>query len=310
MPVVSIVVPLFDEEGNVRALVEEVRAAMEVMPSWELLLVDDGSRDGTARLAETLSLEDPRVRCLRLARNYGQSTAMQAGFDQARAPVVVTMDGDLQNDPRDIPALVEALNGGYDLVVGYRVRRKDRFFRRKVPSWVANRIIGWVTGVPVRDNGCTLKAYRHALLERLRIYSDFHRFIPAVAAGTAGARIAEIPVDHRPRHAGKSKYGLSRILRVMADLMTITMIRSFRDRPLHLFSLLAAGSASVGAAFAAATVIAGGFRAFKAEALVLPSAALLWFSLATFLVLLGLVGEAIIHRSPESHFRSLVRELG
>jgi glycosyltransferase involved in cell wall biosynthesis len=203
----SIVVPLFNEAENVDPLVERVRAALDGGPSWELLLVDDGSRDATPARMDELALEDPRVRPIHLARNYGQTTAMQAGFDHARGRIVVSMDGDLQNDPLDIPRLIETLDEGYDLVTGYRENRQDRFLTRKVPSWIANRIIRWLTAVPIRDNGCSLKAYRAELIQRLHLYSDMHRFIPAIAVATAGARIAEIPVMHHARQHGVSKYG-------------------------------------------------------------------------------------------------------
>jgi glycosyltransferase involved in cell wall biosynthesis len=204
----SVVVPLFDEEENVEPLVGAVQDALDIRASWELILVDDGSGDATPEIGARAAEADARVRLVRLARNYGQTAAMQAGFDQARGSVIVTMDGDLQNDPDDIPRLLTKLNEGYDLVIGYREGRKDRWLTRKVPSWVANRLIGWITGVRIRDNGCSLKAYRRELLERLHLYSDMHRFIPAVAAATAGARIAEIPVRHHSRLRGTSKYGL------------------------------------------------------------------------------------------------------
>ncbi|HSH75821.1 MAG TPA: glycosyltransferase family 2 protein [Longimicrobiales bacterium] len=307
---VSIVVPLLDEEENLRELTRQVREAMRDISSWELILVDDGSEDRTPEIARELAEEDQRIRALSLARRYGQSTAMQAGFDHARGGVVVTLDGDLQNDPADIPSLVNELRQGYDLVVGYRVRRKDRLFVRKIPSWFGNRIIRWITGVEVRDNGCSLKAYRATLLERMRLYSDMHRFIPAIAAGAAGARITEIPVNHRPRVAGQSKYGISKVLRVLVDLLAVTMIRSFRDRLMHLFSALAAWCVLIGSTFVVATFVASGFQPFKAQAMVFPSAALLWFSLATFLILLGLVAEAAISRRPEDQATPLVRELG
>lgn len=308
-PELSVVVPLLNEEANVAELVEQIGNALGGFRSWELILVDDGSVDRTPAILSQLAARDDRIRPLRLAKRYGQSTAMQAGFDHAAGGVVVTLDGDLQNDPGDIPALVGKLDEGYDLVVGYRVRRKDRLLRRKVPSWIANRIIRWITGVPVRDNGCSLKAYRAPLVKRIRLYSDMHRFIPAIAAGMVGARITEVPVNHRPRLAGRSKYGLSRVLRVLADLLTVKMIRSFRDRPLLLFSVFAAWSAFLGILFFAATVFAQeNFRVWKAEAMVFPGAALLWFALATFLLLLGLVGEAAITRPRRRRAPPLGRE--
>lgn len=307
----SVVVPLYNEVLNVEPLVASVERALAEVASWELLLVDDGSTDGTAEIASSLASSDPRVRLVRLARNYGQTAAMQAGFDVARGGVVVTMDGDLQNDPEDIPRFLAKLEEGYDLVAGYRVRRQDALLRRKVPSYVANRLIGWITGVPIRDNGCSLKAYRRELLDRMHLYSDMHRFIPALAAGTAGARIAELPARHHPRRHGKSKYGLSRITKVLIDLVTIKMIRSFRERPLHLFATGALFSLLVGVGFGAATLIAMvSFTSFKASAVVLPGVALLWFGLACYLLMLGLIGEVAVRegRSPEDTGLAVSRE--
>ncbi len=310
-PALSVVVPLFNEQENVELLVEEVREALADQDTWELILVDDGSQDATALIAARVAQNDPRVQLLQLARNYGQTAAMQAGFDQARGEIVVSMDGDLQNNPEDISRLVAKLEEGYDLVAGYRVQRQDKLLTRKVPSWVANRLIGWLTGVPIRDNGCSLKAYRRELVERFHLYSDMHRFIPAVAAATAGARIAEIPVSHRPRRYGTSKYGLSRVAKVLADLLTIKMIRSFRERPLALFGAGALGTSVLGAAFSAAAVVSiATFRAEKASAFVLPAAALLLFGLACYLLMLGLIGEAALReeRKVEPGQRPVYRE--
>ncbi|MGH7622120.1 MAG: glycosyltransferase family 2 protein, partial [Gemmatimonadaceae bacterium] len=222
-PDLSVVVPLYNEEESVGPLADAVREALASVERWELVLVDDGSRDGTVRIAESLASADPRIVLVQLARNYGQTQAMQAGFDAARGRVVVSMDGDLQNDPRDIPLLIAKLEEGYDLVAGYRMRRQDKVITRKLPSWVANRIIIWLTGVRIRDNGCSLKAYRRDLLDQLHLYSDMHRFLPALAAATANARIAEVPVRHHARRFGTSKYGLSRIAKLLADLLTIKM---------------------------------------------------------------------------------------
>lgn len=309
-PLVSVVVPVYNEEENVAPLVEAVRQALG-STSWELVLVDDGSSDGTRSQATRAAAADPRVRLIALARNYGQTAAMQAGFDHARGEVIVSMDGDLQNDPGDIPLLVARLEEGYDLVTGYRLHRQDRLLNRKLPSWIANRLIRGVTGVPIRDTGCSLKAYRREVLERMRLYADMHRFIPALAAATAGARIGELPVRHHPRRLGRSKYGISRTFKVLADLITIAAIRSFRDRPLALFGVGAAVAAGLGLAAAAASAVAIlYFRPVKAEALVLPGVALLWFGLAAFLLMLGLVGEAALRRfgHPEATRPPLARE--
>jgi glycosyltransferase involved in cell wall biosynthesis len=310
-PELSVVVPLYNEAANIRPLYEAVREALGPGGDWELLLVDDGSEDGTVDRIRALARADQRVRPVLLARNFGQTSAMQAGFDHSRGRVVVSMDGDLQNDPRDIPALVARLGEGYDLVAGYRVRRKDALLTRRLPSWVANRLIRWVTGVDIRDNGCSLKAYRRELLDQVRLYSDMHRFIPAVAAGTAGARITEIPVRHHARRHGASKYGPSRIAKVSADILTIMMIRSFRESPLRLFGLGAAVAAVVGLLFLLAAVVAMvWFQPVKARAVVFPGAAMLSVAVAFYLLMLGLTGEFLVRRRRGGRFQPLIREWG
>ena len=300
-PQISVVVPLFDEEENVHPLVQSIREALENGPDWELILVDDGSGDGTFEEASREAAAHARVRLLGLARNYGQTTAMQCGFDNARGEVVVTMDGDLQNDPRDIPRLLARVRDGYDLVVGYRQSRSESLLVRKIPSQAANRLIQAITRVPIKDNGCTLKALRRAVLRDLDLYSDMHRFIPALVASTASARIAEIPVSDRPRRFGRSKYGLSRVWKVLADLLTITMLRWFRERPLAMFGWGAAGSIVMGILFLVATLVANvAFGVVKADAVVLPGATFLWFGLAGYLLLLGLICEVALRQATES----------
>lgn len=312
-PDLSIVVPVLNEEENVVPLVQAVREALEDLGSWELILVDDGSDDETAARVERCIESDSRVRLVSLARRYGQSTAMQAGFDHSRAEIIVTMDGDLQNDPRDIPVLISALEAGHDLVAGYRERRKDLLVTRKIPSWIANRVIAGLTGVQIRDNGCSLKAYRRGLLERMQLYSDMHRFIPALAAGTAGARITEVPVRHHARVRGKSKYGLSRVGKVLVDLMTIKMIRSFRTNPLRMFGGGALLTGFLGLFFVALSVRALGAEVdIYARSVVFPSVSLLWFALSLFLLMLGLVGQVAVSsqqrsgRSPGALFHEVL----
>ena len=312
-PGLSVVVPVLNEEENVPALVEAVRHALGTGDDWELLLVDDGSTDGTAECVRSWTLRDPRVRLVRLARRYGQSTAMQAGFDHALGRVIVTLDGDLQNDPADIPLLLEKLEEGYDLVTGYREHRQDPFMSRRLPSLVANRIIALITGVRVRDNGCSLKAYRRELLDRVRLYSDLHRFIPAVATGAAGARIAEIPVRHHPRTHGVSKYGLSRVGAVLVDLLTVKAIRSVRARPLELFGMAAvfagaAGIAVLGLALHASRAWGRGYT----DSMVLPGVAFTLLALAAFLAMGGLVVQVLMtaYHPVLQHRGPVVREVG
>ncbi len=309
----SVVVPVFNESESLTRLVESVREALGSELDWELLLVNDGSTDGTGKLADRLSGEDPRIRPLHLARNFGQTAALQAGFENAVGEVVVTMDGDLQNDPADIPNLLAKLDEGYDLVAGYRVSRQDTLVTRKVPSAAANALIRRLTGVPIRDNGCSLKAYRREVVERLHLYSDLHRFIPAVAAATSGARVAEVPVRHHSRKFGRSKYGLSRVWKVLADLLTLKMIHTFRERPLPLFAAGALMAVGIGLFFAAYTVIAAiTFQRPEAiRALVFPSAALLAFGLGFYLFALGLVGEVAVRdrRLRDSEERFVLKEI-
>ena len=298
-PHLSVVVPLFNEEESVEPLVEAVRSALGGA-AWELVLVDDGSTDRTAEVAVGLAAADPRVRLLRLAKNYGQTQAMQAGFDDANGDVIVSMDGDLQNDPCDIPRLVATLDEGYDLVAGYRLRRQDELITRKVPSWVANRLIRAITGVNIRDNGCSLKAYRRQMLDRLHLYSDMHRFLPAVAAAVAGARITEVPVRHHARKFGHSKYGLSRTFKILADLVTLTMIAWFRERPLFLFAAAAALCFALAAGFLGLTVIALSQWKGIVNAYVLPGVTLIWVMLGSYLLMLGLIGEVALRRARQA----------
>ncbi len=307
-PRLSVVVPLFNEEDCVLPLIDAIREALVQERAWEVVLVDDGSRDRTAEFVRRAAARDARIRLVQLARNYGQTQAMQAGFDFARGDVVVSMDGDLQNDPRDIPMLVAKLEEGYDLVAGYRMRRQDKLLTRKVPSFVANRLIAWLTGVRIRDNGCSLKAYRRSLLEQLHLYSDMHRFLPALAAATAAARITEVPVRHHARKYGQSKYGLSRIAKILADLLTIKMIASFRERPLVLFGTGALATAIV-------ALFIGGYWLFAVTtwgvyegAYVLPSTALLWLTLSCYLLMLGLIGQVALHSSRRTAITPFDRE--
>jgi len=296
-PELSVVVPLYNEEDSVPALVDAIRSVLAAESSWELVLVDDGSADRTAAVAEQLCASDSRIRLIRLARNYGQTQAMQAGFDAAEGDIVVSMDGDLQNDPADIPKLVSTLEQGYDLVAGYRERRQDKMITRKIPSWVANQLIRAITGVMIRDNGCSLKAYRREALDRMYLYSDMHRFLPALAAATAGARITEVPVRHHARRFGQSKYGLSRIFKILADLLTITMISWFGERPIMMFGLAAAGASGLGLLFFALSLHSlDATRQRVADAYIYPAAAFLWLLLACYLVMLGLIGEVAVRR--------------
>ena len=225
-PILSIVVPVYNEEENVRPLFEKIQAVCETIGvAYEVLFVDDGSRDETFAVLSELSKQEPQLAVVRFQKNAGQTAAMAAGFEFAQGQRIVSMDGDLQNDPNDIPKLLEKLDEGYDLVCGWRKERQDKFLTRRVPSMVANWIIGKVTRVPIHDNGCSLKAYRASVIKQVSLYGEMHRFIPAMST-VAGARIAEIVVTHHPRRFGKSKYGLGRVWRVMLDIMAFKFIIS------------------------------------------------------------------------------------
>jgi glycosyltransferase involved in cell wall biosynthesis len=293
-PVLSVVAPLYNESQNVRPLVEWILEALKTYPHpFEIILVDDGSRDDTWDQVRAAA-SDPRVQGIHLGYNVGQTAAMMAGFDHARGEVIVSLDGDLQNDPRDIPALVDKLEDGYDLVCGWRQKRQDKLLLRKLPSWVANWLIRKLTGVPITDNGCSLKAYRRDLLDRLPLYAEQHRFIPAISA-SVGARIAEMPVRHHARRFGESKYGLSRTVKVLVDLLTLKMITTFRSRPLVGFAIAAIPALITAIAFAVLWLISlTQFGPEKASALVFPGAGLLAVGVAFYLFMLGLVAEVAL----------------
>lgn len=253
MALVSVVIPVKDECDNVRPLAESLQAALRGL-AWEAVFVDDGSRDGTARQLAALAAADPRIKVVTLRRCFGQSAATQAGFDAARGDIIVTIDGDRQNDPADIPLLLEKLNEGYDAVLGLRANRQDKLLLRKLPSVCANWLIRRVLRIPFRDFGCALRAMRRDLVDGLALYGEMHRFITALIL-QQGASVAQVPVRHHPRTAGQSKYSLSRTVRVMLDLMTVKFLASYQARPMHLFGglgllFLALGAVSLLASIA------------------------------------------------------------
>ncbi len=250
MSVISVLIPIKDERENLFPLYRQLVDALEpLLVDYEVLFVDDGSRDGSFGVMQELAAADARVKAIRLRRNFGQSAALQAAIDHSTGDVLVTMDGDLQNDPRDIPALLTKLEEGYDAVLGRRTNRHDHVLIRKLPSWCANFLIRKVTGVPFRDFGCTLRALRREVAEDLPLYGEMHRFVPALAQ-QGGARLAQIPVRHHPRRAGRTKYNLTRTVRVLLDLMTVQFLNRFVTRPMHLF-----GSAGLLLSFAVTCVM-------------------------------------------------------
>ncbi|SNR69974.1 glycosyltransferase family 2 protein [Desulfurobacterium atlanticum] len=233
----SIVIPLYNEEENVNELYNRLKEVLDALPyDYEIIFVDDGSTDRTVEKLEEIAKKDSKVKVVEFARNFGQTPAMMAGMDIASGDVIITMDGDLQNDPVDIPRLLEKIDEGYDVVSGWRKNRKDATVSRKIPSKIANWLIGKLTGVRIHDYGCSLKAYRSNVIKRIRLYGEMHRFIPAVVSTvTSPDKIIEIPVRHHPRKYGKSKYGISRTFKVIVDLFYVWFVKKYMQKPIHFF---------------------------------------------------------------------------
>lgn len=291
-PELSIIVPFYNEEDSIGPLHAAIVAAVVPLGvTFEMVFVDDGSKDGTLACAVEVARSDPRVRVVKFRRNYGQTAAMAAGIEHATGRILITMDGDLQNDPADIELFLAKMNEGYDIVVGWRHLRQDKLLSRKIPSRVANWLIGKVTGVPIKDNGCSLKAYRAELIKNIPLYSEMHRFIPAMAS-MAGPRIAEIKVLHHARQFGKSKYGLSRIYKVILDLLVIKTVASFTSRPLLWFSLMSLPVLAIGLiafAWSAVAVLLHGLPV----PLPIAGSGLIFSACAAMLMCSGALGELI-----------------
>ncbi len=287
----SIVVPVYNEEENIHGIHREVTAALDGTGiDFELILVDDGSTDGSFRNLREIAAADDRVKVIRFRRNFGQTAAMAAGFDAASGRVVIPMDGDLQNDPADIPRLLSKIDEGYDVVSGWRRDRKDAFLNRILPSILANRFISGMTGIRLHDYGCTLKAYRREVLDGINLYGEMHRFVPALVS-QVGARVTELAVNHRPRLHGKSKYGIFRTLRVILDLLTVKFLLNYSTRPIQLFGRL-------GVYTLAASLLSGGLTIYmkffqhtsmNRNPLLLLTALLLFMGVQ--FIVLGLLGE-------------------
>jgi glycosyltransferase involved in cell wall biosynthesis len=308
-PELSIVVPLYNEEDSLRPLYAAItHAVVPLGISFEIVFVDDGSRDATVRIADEIARSDPRVCLVKFRRNYGQTPAMAAGIAQASGDVIVTMDGDLQNDPADIGALLRKIDEGYDIVVGWRFDRQDKLVSRKIPSRIANKLIAKVTGVPIKDNGCSLKAYRATLIKKIPLYSEMHRFIPAMAS-IAGPKIAEIKVQHHARQFGQSKYGLSRIYKVLLDLMVIKTVASFTARPMLWFGMLSIPmllAATVAFATTIVTLVSDG-----TYSLPIAGCGVIFLSSAIILLGSGAIGELVykVGDMREHEFSGLTQQI-
>lgn len=309
-PVISVTVPVCNEAGNLGPLYERVRATMEKLGKpWELILVNDGSTDGSDELLDELASKDRAVKVVHFRRNFGQTAAMMAGFDFARGDIIIPMDGDLQNDPADIPAMLAKLDEGFDVCSGWRKDRKDNAIKRNLPSIMANRLISVVSGVELHDFGCSLKAYRREVIEGVRLYGEMHRFLP-IYAGWHGARITEVEVRHYPRKSGSSKYGLERVLKVLADLITVKFLDRFQQKPMYLFG--AAGLFSLLVSVSSGSLAM--WRKFvEGESFIrnpLLLCAVLTAVTGVMCILMGLLAEMVVRTFYESQGKSvyLVRE--
>ncbi len=308
-PEISLFLPVLDEEENLVPMHAKIAAALdELGRTAEVIFVDDGSTDRSLEILKEIAEKDDRVRVISLRRNYGQTAAMAAGIDAAKGEILIPMDADLQNDPADIKRLLEKLDEGYDVVSGWRKNRQDKLISRKIPSQIANRIISWIGGVHLHDYGCSLKAYRRDVLQDVRLYGEMHRFIP-IYASWAGARVTEIPVDHHARTMGKSKYGISRTVKVIFDLMTIKFMASYQTKPIYVFGtfgMLAFLLAVIAGIWAIVLKIEG--TSFILTPLPVITVVMLAISVQFFLM--GLLAELLVRTYHESQDKAIyaVRE--
>lgn len=316
-PELSLFLPVLDEEENLRPMHAKISLALdELGKSAEVIYVDDGSTDKSLEVLKAIAADDSRVRVISLRRNYGQTAAMSAGIDAAKGDILIPMDADLQNDPADIARLLEKLDEGYDVVSGWRKNRQDKLISRKIPSQIANRVISWIGGVPLHDYGCSLKAYRRDVIQDVKLYGEMHRFIPIYAAW-AGARVTEIPVDHHARTMGKSKYGISRTIKVVFDLMTIKFMASYGTKPIYVFGtfgMLAFFASILAGLYAVFMKFAGwfGLPQFHADLVEtpLPVLSIVMFAISIQFFLMGLLAELLVRTYHESQDKAIyaVRE--
>ncbi len=309
-PELSLFLPVLDEEENLRPMHAKIAAALDALAkSAEVIYVDDGSTDKSLAILKEIAAGDDRVRVISLRRNYGQTAAMSAGIDAAKGEILIPMDADLQNDPADIARLLEKLDEGYDVVSGWRKNRQDKLVSRKIPSQIANRIISWIGGVPLHDYGCSLKAYRREVIQDVRLYGEMHRFIP-IYASWAGARVAEIPVDHHARTMGKSKYGISRTVKVVFDLMTIKVMAEYHTKPIYVFGvfgMIAFFISMVAGVWALVLKIAKDVSFILTP---LPIIAVVMLAISVQFFLMGLLAELLVRTYHESQDKAIyaVRE--
>lgn len=316
-PELSLFLPVLNEEDNLRPMHKKIQEALESLgKTAEVIYVDDGSTDKSLQILKEIAAEDSRVRVISLRRNYGQTAAMSAGIDAAHGEILIPMDADLQNDPKDIARLLEKLDEGYDVVSGWRKNRQDKLISRKLPSWIANSVISKIGGVPLHDYGCSLKAYRRDVLKDVKLYGEMHRFIP-IYASWAGARVTEIPVDHHARTMGKSKYGISRTVKVIFDLMTIKFMASYQTKPIYVFGTFGTVAFFVSilaGLYAIFLKLAGylGLPRMQADFVQtpLPILAIMMFAISLQFFLMGLLAEMMVRTYHESQDKAIyaVRE--
>jgi len=311
---ISVVVPLLNEEKNIPILYDELTQTLQKTGlKYEILFIDDGSSDRSLEILESLQQSDFRICLISLRKNFGQTAAMSAGFDMANGDIIIAMDADLQNDPADIPMLLAKINEGADMVTGWRYNRQDPFFSRKLPSKIANRIISFATGVHLHDYGCTLKAFRREVIKTIKLYGEMHRFIPAIASAM-GVSIAEVKVNHRPRRFGTSKYGISRTLRVILDLITVKFLLNYATRPIHVFGTFGFISGSLGGLLAIVLTVQRQLYGVPLSDRPLLLLAVLLIFVGVQFVTIGLVAEMLArtyHESqdkPTYYIRKIVRK--
>jgi glycosyltransferase involved in cell wall biosynthesis len=309
-PEISVFLPVYNEEENVGPLNLKLADSLDKLGrTYEIIYVDDGSTDDSLARLREIAAQDSRIRVIALRRNYGQTAAMSAGIDHARGQILIPMDADLQNDPADIGRLLEKLDEGYDVVSGWRKDRKDKWLTRRVPSTLANRLISKISGVRLHDYGCSLKAYRRDVLSHVKLYGEMHRFIP-VYAGWAGARVTEIPVNHHARHAGKSKYGLSRTIKVVFDLITIKFMSNYLTKPLYLFGMAGLICLAISFLSFAFALYYRFVRDVHLNRMPLATLAMIMFAMGIQFIFMGLLAEMIVRTYHESQNKPtyLIRE--
>lgn len=291
---ISVVIPIFNEGENIETLYSRLKRVLDdTNKNYEIIFIDDGSTDGAFNLLKELHQKDTNVKVIKFRKNFGQTAAMSAGFDYARGEAIITIDGDLQNDPQDIPRLLEKIDEGFDIVSGWRVERKDPFLTRRLPSYFANKLISWVTGVKLHDYGCTLKAYKREVIKKVNLYGEMHRFIPAVASWM-GIAEAEIKIKHHSRKHGKSKYGLSRTLNVILDLITVKFLLSFSTRPIQIFGFWGLLSLIFGGISGLAVVLMKIMMGVDMTGNPLLYLAVLFLLVGIQFIMMGLLGEILV----------------